>query len=222
MSSRIRILALVVSLGLVACARSGPLPGDSVSADGAVTLAPPRFSTSPGGAGARDPHEALDPIASRLFPPELVMEHQSEIELTIAQRDAMTKEVERAQKDLMRLQWDMQAEKEKLVKVLDAERVDEAGATAAAARVMDLETKIKATHLAMLIHVKNALTPEQQQKLRALRDESRCAAQEPASSASPSAPPPSRPAAPPRPTTTLGRPAPPTPPSSSKEPNEIR
>jgi Spy/CpxP family protein refolding chaperone len=188
-------LASVVALATAACAMkpSGPLPGDSVAADGAITLSPPRFSSAPGGpAATRDARDALDPIASRLFPPELVMEHQNEIGLTVAQRDAMTKEIVLAQRDLTRLQWDMQSEKEKLVKALDSDQVDEAAANASAARVMDLETKIKSRHLAMLIHVKNGLTPEQERRLRAVRDEERCAtqaAQAPASgSASAAAP----------------------------------
>jgi len=114
-----RWLTLVFCMALAACARSAePLPGDSVKADGAVTLSPPRMSTSPVPA----PREA-DPIRDRLFPPELVMEHQVEIDLTIAQRDAISKEVEKLQKDMLAMQWDMQHEKEKLVKSLDAEMV---------------------------------------------------------------------------------------------------
>jgi Spy/CpxP family protein refolding chaperone len=179
-----RSLCLVFFVTLAACARSAaPLPGDSVSADGAVTLTPPRMSTSPSIA-----HDApADPIRDRLFPPELVMEHQGEIELTIVQRETITKEVDKLQKDMLALQWDMQREKEKLVKALDADRVDEAATTSSSARVMELETKIKSAHLAMLVHVKNVLTPDQQRKLRVVRDQERCAPA-PSVSAKPPAP----------------------------------
>ena len=69
----------------------------------------------------------------------------------------------------VRLQWQLDAEKEKLVKLLDADKVDEAKATDQAGHVMDYENRIKSAHLAMLIRVKNLLTPDQQKKLRDLR-----------------------------------------------------
>ena len=70
---------------------------------------------------------------------------------------------------MVRLQWDLQGEKEKLVRVLSAERVDEKESAASAARVMERENKVKASHLAMLVRIKNHLTPAQQKKLRSLR-----------------------------------------------------
>jgi Spy/CpxP family protein refolding chaperone len=172
MASRYFFVLLFCSLAACARAPDRALPGDSVGADGSVVLAPPRMSTSPS-VGHDVPS---DPIRDRLFPPELVMEHQAELDLTVAQRDTITKEVEKLQKDMLGMQWDMQKEKEKLVKSLDADHVDEAGAAASAARVMEFETKIKSAHLGMLVRVKNALTPEQQRKLRVVRDQERCAA----------------------------------------------
>ncbi len=185
----VKILALGLALALVACAKAAPpLPGDSVQPDGAVTLTPPRLSTSPAAQAG-----GADPVRDRLIPPELVMEHQGDLSLTIAQRDAITAEVDKLQRDVLRMQWDMQAEKEKLVKALDADHVDEPAANASAARVMKLENDIKSAHLGMLIHVKNTLTPEQIRKLHALRDETRCAttpAPSASTSAKPTAPPP--------------------------------
>lgn len=170
-----RSLCLVALLSVVACARSSapPLPGDSVAADGAVTLSPPRFSTT-SRATASGP-EQLGPIESRLFPAELVMDHQAELGLEPAQREAMTKEVTQAQAELVRLQWELASEKDKLVKVLDEAKVDEAKAKAAAAQLMERENRIKAVHLTMLVRIRNHLTASQQQKLRAVRESERCA-----------------------------------------------
>jgi hypothetical protein len=170
------VLFLVFLGSSVACSkRSGPLPGDSVSDDGGITLSPPRMSTAP--RDARESQgtetrgrEALGPIESLLFPPELVMDHQGELGIDPAQKDALLKEVERGQAEMLRLQWDLQGEKEKLVKVLDAEHVDEPKSAAAAVRVMDRENRVKASHLAMLVRVKNLLSGSQQRKLRELRD----------------------------------------------------
>ncbi len=169
------LLVLALSASSVACAkRSGPLPGDSVSDDGGITLSPPRMSTAPRdsreGAESRGSREALGPIESLLFPPELVMDHQGELGIDSTQKDALLKEVERGQAEMLRLQWDLQGEKEKLVKVLDAEHVDEPKSAAAAVRVMERENRVKASHLGMLVRVKNLLSGAQQRKLRELRD----------------------------------------------------
>jgi hypothetical protein len=168
-----RILLVLSALTLFACAKRAPppLPGDSVAADAAVSLATPKLSP-PGAPRASEP---LGAIEVRVFPVDLVMEHQADIALDAAQRDAITKEVARAQADLVKLQFDLEAEKEKLVKVLDGAKVDEEKAKQAAAALMTKENAIKAAHLAMLVRVKNALTDEQQKKLKALRDDDVCA-----------------------------------------------
>ena len=154
-----KLLLLLLLSCVCACARSaGPLPGDSVSSDGGLTLSPPRLQSPP-----------LGSIEATLFPPELVMENQGALGIDQAQREALTKEIDRGQSERLRLQWQLDAEKEKLVKLLDADKVDEARATEQAARVMDYENRIKSGHLAMLIRVKNLLTPDQQKKLRDLR-----------------------------------------------------
>ncbi len=158
-----RLPALFVIASLAACAKSEPpLPGDSVSSDGAVALSPAKFSTVPSA--------QLGPIESKLFTPEVVMEHQAAIAIDAAQKDAISKEVARAQGDMLKMQWDLNADKEKLATLLDADKIDEAKASAQAARLMDDENRIKAAHLVMLVRVKNVLSPEQQKKLRALRD----------------------------------------------------
>ncbi len=156
---------------LAGCARSRPpLPGDSVESDGAVTLSPPRFSSAPGEAREPEAREPLGAIESKLFPPELVMDHQNELGIDAAQSKAFLKEVERGQTEMLRLQWELQGEKEKLVKLLEPERVDESKVKESAARVMERENRIKASHLSMLVRVKNLLTADQQRKLRELRE----------------------------------------------------
>lgn len=165
--------------GTVACSkRSGPLPGDSVSEDGAVALSPAKLDTSPRDSrDSRDPREPLGAVESRLYPPELVMDHQGELGIDPKQRDALLREIEKGQSEMVRLQWDLQGEKEKLVKVLDGEKVDEQASLAAAARVMERENKVKSSHLAMLVRVKNLLTGAQQAKLKVLREGERAGAQ---------------------------------------------
>jgi Spy/CpxP family protein refolding chaperone len=168
--------ALAFALGssvLVACAKKEErsLPGDSVGVDGSVTLSPARMSTAPREtAPAREAREPLGAIESRVFAPELVMDHQSELSIDASQKEAIIHEVEQSQAEMVRLQWELQGEKEKLAHVLDADHVDEAKSREAAARLMERENKVKAGNLAMLVRVKNLLTPAQQKKLRELRD----------------------------------------------------
>jgi Spy/CpxP family protein refolding chaperone len=176
-----RRVLVVAAFALAACAKSAPpLPGDSVGADGAVALSPPKFSTIPE-VHASDAKPALGPIESKLFAPEVVMEHQAAIGVTPAQKDAILKEVQRGQADMLHMQWDLDGDKEKLVALLDTDKVDEAKASAQAARLMADEDRIKAAHLSMLVRIKNMLSGEQQQKLRQLRDEGRPAPQPSAS-----------------------------------------
>ena len=132
-------------------------------------LSSPRLSTAP--QSAREAREGLGPVESRLFPPELVMEHQGALAITPEQKQLLLKETERGTAEMLRLQWELEAEKEKLVKVLDSDRVDEAKAQEAATRLMERETRVKASHLGMLVRVKNALTSDQKAKLREIRGE---------------------------------------------------
>jgi hypothetical protein len=175
MNERMLLLVLCVSLSACAsCARkSAPLPGDSVQADGAVSLATPPLSTVivGGGASAREPLSALE---SRLFPTELVMEKKALLALRPDQEAAITKELDVSQAELIKLQWALQTEKDALVSVLDHASVDETRARVAADALMVRENAIKSAHLRQLIRIKNILTAEQQELLRNERERERC------------------------------------------------
>ena len=97
------------------------------------------------------------------------MEHQDELAITPEQKTMLMQETEHGHSEVLHAQWELEAEKEKLVRLLDPDQVDEAKTKAAAARVMDKETKVKAAYLTMLVRVKNILTTEQKAKLRELR-----------------------------------------------------
>ena len=112
---------------------------------------------------------APDPIAGKLYPPELIMSHQTELGIDDKQRDAILKELERAQAQFPRLQWQLQAATEQLSSLLEAPKIDEAKALAQATEVMKLETEIKRMHLGLLIRIRNLLTDAQRAKLQALR-----------------------------------------------------
>jgi Spy/CpxP family protein refolding chaperone len=110
-----------------------------------------------------------DPIANQLFPPELIMGHQDELQLQEKQRAAIRAEVVNLQTHVVDLQWQLSEAAERLAALLRGTPIDEAKALEQADKVMSLEREIKRLHLGTLIRIKNTLTPEQIARLRQLR-----------------------------------------------------
>jgi Spy/CpxP family protein refolding chaperone len=106
---------------------------------------------------------------SQVFPPVLVMQHQEEIGLRPAQAEAIKHAMSETQKQLVDLQWDLEAESEALGKLLSADHVDEAAVLAKLERVTTIEQQVKKANFTLLVRIKNQLDPAQQAKLRALR-----------------------------------------------------
>ena len=113
------------------------------------------------------PQAGDDPLARHLFPPELVMARQREIGLQPAQRQQISQAIGRLQARVLELQWTVQEQQEALSDLLSRPQVDSAAALAAMDRLLATEREVKRAHMALLIQIKNALTPEQQQRLRA-------------------------------------------------------
>ena len=63
----------------------------------------------------------------------------------------------------------LDAESEALGKLLQADHVDEAALVAKLEQVTATEQQVKKVHFTLLVRIKNQLDPEQQAKLRALR-----------------------------------------------------
>jgi Spy/CpxP family protein refolding chaperone len=106
-----------------------------------------------------------DPFARYLFPPERVMGHAQEIGLEDSQRSAIKAEVQKVQPKFLDLQFDMQSEGEKLNRLLQEKRVDEARVLAQIDRILAIEKEIKRMQVSLLVRIKNVLTPAQQAKL---------------------------------------------------------
>lgn len=114
-----------------------------------------------------------DPFARYLFPPDLVMDHSQEIGLDDTQFAAIRGEVQKAQPKFLDLQFDMKREAEKLARLLQERRVDEAKVLPELDRIFALERQIKTIQMTLLIRIKNTLTPAQQAKLEELSRGSR-------------------------------------------------
>lgn len=122
-----------------------------------------------GAAAAGQVETSYDDVKQHTFPPEMLMRYQEEISLAAEQAAAIKEETHKAQLAFLDLQWQQQAELEKLLKLLEGAHVDEAKALAQAERVMAAEGKIKLLHLSLLLRVKNLLTEAQQAKLAEIR-----------------------------------------------------
>jgi len=115
------------------------------------------------------PPGSTDEIAQNLFTPDIILKYRQEIDFDGGQSQSLKDLVQKAQNRFLDLQWDMQAEAGKLATLLRAPRIDESAALAQADKVLGMEREVKKAQLALLIRIKNLLTPAQQEKLVELR-----------------------------------------------------
>jgi Spy/CpxP family protein refolding chaperone len=135
----------------------------TLGAQGAPQGPPGQRGPGPGGP---------DDFGRNFFPPELVMQHQSEIGLQDSQRAALTSAVQQAQSKFMDLQWKLSAEGEKMGRLLQGTQVDETQVLEEVDRILALEREIKRGQISLMVRIKNALTPAQQAKLTDIRKRS--------------------------------------------------
>jgi Spy/CpxP family protein refolding chaperone len=110
-----------------------------------------------------------DPIAQSFFSPELVMQNQQSIGLTETQLTNIQKEIQAAQSEFMPLQWDLQKEMEKFKSLISKETLSESEVAAQLDRMLTIENRIKKRQILLMTRIKNALSREQQEKLRQIR-----------------------------------------------------
>ena len=115
------------------------------------------------------PQPPGDPIGEAMFPPEMIMQHQREIGLTNEQKMFMRGEIQKTTTRFNELQWQLQDAVEALSEIMKSSSVNEQQALAQLDKVLDTEREIKHLHIGMAIRLKNNLTPEQQTRLRAMR-----------------------------------------------------
>ena len=165
---QVTMLTLAALLSVPLSAQSGPPGGGR----------PPMAEHHPGmggpggrggpGPGMPGPGMPEDPLAHHMYAPQLVMQHQAELALTDAQRTAIVNAMKDAQGTVVDTQWKLSAETEKLGNLLHVDKIDETGALAQVDRILALERDMKRAQMTLMIRIKNALTPAQQQKLQQL------------------------------------------------------
>lgn len=112
---------------------------------------------------------AEDVFKHVLVAPDLIMKYHNEIGLDENQSRTIKELIQKSQSRFLDLQWEMQSEVEKLVKLLSARPTDENAVLAQVDRVLNLEREIKKAQVLLMVRIKNTLTPAQLDKLTELR-----------------------------------------------------
>jgi Spy/CpxP family protein refolding chaperone len=110
-----------------------------------------------------------DPIGENLIPPDLLLRHQQEIGLSADQKEFIKTEILKAQARFTELQLQLADEAETMISLVKQDRVDEQQTLLQLDKILNLEREIKRAQFALVIRIKNRLTPEQQSRLQELR-----------------------------------------------------
>ena len=145
------VLVLVVGtlVGVVMVSAQQPQPAQ-----------PPQGQMQP-----HPPMPPMDPLGDAMFPPEMIMQHTRDLNLTDEQKTFMRAEINRTTTRFNELQWQLQDAMEALHTSMKENIVNEQQALAQLDKVLDTEREIKRLHFGLAIAIKNKLTAEQQTKL---------------------------------------------------------
>jgi len=106
-----------------------------------------------------------DPLAHLMFPPDMIMMHARELNLTDDQKTFMRGEIQKTTASFQDLQWKLQDQMEALQELMKSTSVNEQQVMAQLDKVLDIERDVKRLHLGLAVRLKNRLTPEQQEQL---------------------------------------------------------
>jgi Spy/CpxP family protein refolding chaperone len=112
-----------------------------------------------------------DPLAHLMFPPEMIMSHARQLNLTDDQKVFMRSEIQKTTASFQELQWKLQDQMELLHESMKSTSVNEQQALAQLDKVLEIEREIKRLHIGLAVRLKNRLTPEQQEQLHKMRME---------------------------------------------------
>lgn len=110
-----------------------------------------------------------DPLAHLMFPPDMIMGHARQLNLTDEQKAFMRSEIQKTTATFQDLQWKLQDQMELLQETMKSTSVNEQQALAQLDKVLDIEREIKRLHIGLAVRLKNRLTPEQQEQLHNMR-----------------------------------------------------
>ncbi len=110
-------------------------------------------------ANAAEPQK--DVFKGKLFPPNVILEHQAELELSKSQFTDIRAAVVEVQAGVAEHEWDMREAYQALMQELDKKPIDEDRVLEHASTALLAENQVKKKQMAMLVRLKNLLTAEQ-------------------------------------------------------------
>lgn len=110
-----------------------------------------------------------DVFKGKLFPPNVILEHQAALSLSKQQFTAIRAAVVEVQAGVAEHEWDMREAYQALMSELDKSPIDEGRVIAHADVALQAENQVKKKQMAMLVRVKNLLTAEQVNYLESIQ-----------------------------------------------------
>ncbi len=110
-----------------------------------------------------------DMFKGKLFPPNIILEHQAELNLTREQFTAIKAAVVEIQATIAGFEWDMREAQQNIMAELDQSPVNEKRVLEHVSAVLAAENQVKKHQMTMLIRLRNLLTPDQVAYLESLR-----------------------------------------------------
>ncbi len=121
------------------------------------------------GASAQGMDAQKDVFKGKLFPPNVILEHQDALKLSKEQYTAIKASVVEVQASVAEHEWDMREAYQQALLQLDESPVDEDKVLVSVASVLQAENKVKQLQMTMLIRLRNLLTDEQMDYLQSVR-----------------------------------------------------
>ncbi len=106
-------------------------------------------------------NETRDLFKGKLFPPNLVLEYRSELDLSREQFKAVRTVVVEVQAQVAEHEWDMQEAYAEVLQQLERKPIDEQLVSKHVQAVLSAENKVKLAQMGMLVRIRNLLTDEQ-------------------------------------------------------------
>jgi len=110
-------------------------------------------------ANAAEPQQ--DVFKGKLFPPNVILEHQEALQLSKEQFTKIRAAVVEVQAGVAEHEWDMREAYQALMQELDKAPIDEVRVLEQATVALKAENQVKKKQMAMLVRLKNLLTSEQ-------------------------------------------------------------
>jgi Spy/CpxP family protein refolding chaperone len=122
-------------------------------------------------AGAADGKDGDDWLRGKLFPPDVVLRHQSQLKLTDAQRQAIRREIVAVQAKVAPIDFDLMDAAVSLQEALEQPQPDRAVVLEKADAALAADARKKRVWIEMLLNVRAILTPDQVAFLRRVAHE---------------------------------------------------